>query len=152
MLLTFESEAINGKIPYVIPRQTMLIDIYIAALEKSEHKAEWNAFSRYLKTVSGAEDPRPERLPPGQQAGDQRVPEQVPGPRRRDQITSKVIGGWRAVDKKWFDPNEEHHAADRESLGVPTGLAPSPRRRGSRRRPAPQGEGLDGPLPQSASS
>ena len=40
VLLTFESEAINGKIPYVIPRQTMLIDIYIAALEKSQNKDE----------------------------------------------------------------------------------------------------------------
>ena len=28
----------------------MLIDVYIAAIEKSEHKAEWNAFSRFLKT------------------------------------------------------------------------------------------------------
>ena len=50
VLLTFESEAINGKIPYVIPRQTMLIDVYAAGLQKSDHKTEWNLFSRFLKT------------------------------------------------------------------------------------------------------
>ena len=38
VLVTFESEAINGKIPYVIPRQTMLIDIYGAVTQKSQHK------------------------------------------------------------------------------------------------------------------
>ena len=70
VLLTFESEAINGKIPYVIPRQTMLIDIYIAAIEKSQHKAEWNAFSRYLKTYPAQKILAENGYRPGQQAGD----------------------------------------------------------------------------------
>ena len=56
VLLTFESEAINARaagrdIQYVIPRQTMLIDIYSAVTKKSEHKAEVNAFLRYLKSA-----------------------------------------------------------------------------------------------------
>ncbi len=36
-------------------------------------------------------------------------------------ITHKLLGGWRAVDKKWFDPNKSIMQRDRESLGVPTG-------------------------------
>ena len=45
VLLTFESEAINGKIPYVIPRQTMLIDIYTRRSRTSQNKDRANAFS-----------------------------------------------------------------------------------------------------------
>src|SRR5262245_25642475 len=55
VLLTFESEELNARaagrdIQYVIPRQTMLIDVYGAVTKSSEHKSEVNAFLRYLKS------------------------------------------------------------------------------------------------------
>src|SRR5262245_1978441 len=53
VLVTFESEAINGKIPYVIPRQTMLIDIYGAVTKQSKSKEQVNAFLRYVKSYAG---------------------------------------------------------------------------------------------------
>src|SRR5476649_429004 len=54
VLLTYESEAINanlqGKhIAYVIPRQTMLIQLPAAAISKSSNLAKVNEFLRYLR-------------------------------------------------------------------------------------------------------
>ena len=36
-------------------------------------------------------------------------------------ITSPLLGGWRAVDKKWFDPKKSIMQQIEASLGVPTG-------------------------------
>src|SRR4029079_10349780 len=120
VLLTFESEAINGKIPYVIPRQTMLIDVYIAAVTKSEHKAEWNAFSRYLKTYPAQKILAENGYPPAHQTAVFEHPRHRPVNKQalseyrskfpvrpgETTITNKLLGGWRAVDKKWFDPSK----------------------------------------------
>jgi hypothetical protein len=35
-------------------------------------------------------------------------------------ITSPLLGGWRAVDKKWFDPSKSVMQQIEASLGVPT--------------------------------
>jgi sulfate/thiosulfate transport system substrate-binding protein len=121
VLLTFESEALNGKIPFVIPRQTMLIDVYIAALQKSENKEEWNAFSRFLKTY-----PAQKILA---ENGYRPVNKQALGEYRRKfpvragetKITHPLLGGWRAVDKKWFDPKKSIMQQIAASLGNPAG-------------------------------
>ena len=148
VLLTFESEAINGKIPFVIPRQTMLIDVYIAAIEKSEHKAEWNAFSRYLKTYPATEDPGRERLSAGQQAGAHRVPAQVPRPGRRDEDHAPAPRRLARRRQEVVRPEEEHHAADRiVARGAHWRLAPSSRRRASRRPARIAGGGPHRPSP-----
>ena len=68
----------------MIPRQTMLIDIYGAVTKQSQNKDEVNAFLRYLKSYRGPDDPRPERVPPGQQAGVRRRTQELPGPAWRD--------------------------------------------------------------------
>jgi sulfate/thiosulfate transport system substrate-binding protein len=125
VLLTFESEAVNARaagrdIQYVIPRQTMLIDIYAAAMKKSEHPSEVTAFLRYLKS-----EPVQRLLA---QNGYRPVNKKVVAefrkqfPVRPGEITidAKVIGGWRAADKKWFDPNGGIMAAIEKSLGVST--------------------------------
>src|SRR5437762_1267726 len=55
VLLTYESEAINSRlngtdVQYVIPRQTMLIQLPIAVLKSSPNKDLANKFIRYTKT------------------------------------------------------------------------------------------------------
>ena len=35
-------------------------------------------------------------------------------------VTAKVIGGWAAADKKWFDPNNSIMATIEKNLGVST--------------------------------
>ena len=121
VLLTFESEAINGKIPYVIPHQTMLIDIYIAAIEKSEHKAEWNAFSRYLKTYPAQKILAENGYRPVNKQAITEFRSKFPVRAGETKITDKLLGGWRAVDKKWFDPNKSIMQRIEESIGVPSG-------------------------------
>jgi sulfate transport system substrate-binding protein len=121
VLLTFESEAINGKIPFVIPRQTMLIDVYIAALSRSEHKAEWNAFSRYLKTYPAQKILAENGYRPVNRQALTEFRKQFPVRAGETKITDKLLGGWRAVDKKWFDPNRSIMQQIEASLGVRTG-------------------------------
>src|SRR6478736_5004657 len=121
VLLTFESEAINGKIPYVIPRQTMLIDVYIAAAKKSEHKAEWNAFSRYLKTYPAQKILAENGYRPVDKKALTEAGNKYPVRPGQTNITSPLLGGWRAVDKKWFDANNSIMQKIEQSHGVSTG-------------------------------
>ncbi len=121
VLLTFESEAINGKIPYVIPKQTMLIDVYIAALEKSPNKAEWNKFSRFLKTYPAQKILAENGYRPVNKQALKESRKRFPVRAGETKITDKLLGGWRAVDKKWFDPNKSIMQRSEESIGVPTG-------------------------------
>ncbi len=60
MLITYESEAINARlkgqnIQYVIPRQTMLIQLPIAVLKKSPNKDLANKFIQYVKSAPAQE-------------------------------------------------------------------------------------------------
>ena len=118
VLLTFESEAINGRIPFVIPRQTMLIDVYIAAIEKSEHKAEWNAFSRYLKTYPAQKVLAENGYRPVNKQALTESRSKFPVRAGETKITDKLLGGWRVVDKKWFDPK---NSIMQQIIGAPTG-------------------------------
>src|SRR5690349_19288374 len=57
VLITYESEAINSRlngqnIDYVIPRQSMLIELPIAVLKSSQNKDAANQFIRYVKGAS----------------------------------------------------------------------------------------------------
>ena len=121
VLLTFESEAINGKIPYVIPRQTMLIDVYIAGLQNSQHKDEWNAFSRFLKTYPAQKILAENGYRPVNKQALTESRRKFPVRPGETKITSKLLGGWRAVDKKWFDPKRSIMQGIEQSLGVSTG-------------------------------
>jgi sulfate transport system substrate-binding protein len=121
VLLTFESEAINGKIPFVIPRQTMLIDIYIAAIEKSQNKPQWNAFSRYLKTYPAQKILAENGYRPVNKQALTEFRGKFPVRAGETKITSPLLGGWRAVDKKWFDPKSSIMQRIEGGLGVPTG-------------------------------
>ena len=112
VLLTFESEAINGKIPYVIPRQTMLIDIYIAGLQKSEHKTEWNR-SRATSRRTRHRDPRRQRLPPRRQEGARRGRQQVPGTTRPDEDHKPAARRLARRRQEVVRPEQQHHAEDR---------------------------------------
>ena len=105
----------------MIPRQTMLIDIYIAGLQKSQHKAEWNAFSRYLKTYPAQKILAENGYRPVNKQALAECRSKYPVRPGETKITSPLLGGWRAVDKKWFDPNNSIMQQIEQSLGVPTG-------------------------------
>ena len=130
----------------MIPRQTMLIDIYIAALQKSEHKAEWNAFLRFLKTYPAQKILAENGYRPVNKQALTEFRRKFPVRPGETKITNPVIGGWRAVDKKWFDPNKSIMPRSRSRSGSPL-PEPLSRHRGSRRQPCTQGESHVGSLP-----
>ena len=84
----------------------MLIDIYIAGIEKSEHKNEWNAFSRFLKTYPAQKILAENGYRPVNKKALTEFRSKFPVRPGETKITSPLLGGWRAVDKKWFDPNK----------------------------------------------
>jgi len=126
VLLTYESEALtsrlNGQdIQYVIPRQSMLIELPIAAVSSSGNLAKVNQFTRFVKT------PVAQNL--FAQYGFRPVDSKVLAtyrskyPARPGIFTiddPKLFGGWRAADKKWFDQGALMTQIE-QKVGGPTG-------------------------------
>jgi sulfate/thiosulfate-binding protein len=121
VLITYESEAINARlagksIQYVIPRQTMLIELPAAVLKGSPNKDKANQFIRFMKSV------------PAQklfvQYGFRPVNSAVKGdfPSRPGifKIDDKYIGGWRNADKVWFNPKSGRMVKIEQAAGGPT--------------------------------
>jgi sulfate transport system substrate-binding protein len=121
VLVTFESEAINGKIPFVIPRQTMSIDIYGAVTKQSQHKDDVNAFLRFVKSPAGQTILGQNGYRPVNKQVFAQFSKSFPVRPGETTIDNKLLGGWRAVDKKWFDPNNSIMQKIEQSLGVSTG-------------------------------
>jgi sulfate/thiosulfate-binding protein len=110
VLITYESEALASRqagtdIQYVIPRQTMLIELPIAVLKNSSNRDLANKFIRFTKT-DAAQDLFAQY---GWRAVDRKVAakyaEKYPARPGIFRIGEAIFGGWRAVDKKWFAPN-----------------------------------------------
>ena len=120
VLVTFESEAINGKIPYVIPRQTMLIDIYGAVTKQSQHKDEVNAFLRFVKSYAGQSILGQNGYRPVNKKAFADNRKSFPVRPGQTTIDDKLLGGWRKVDAKWFDPSGGIMAEIEKGLGVST--------------------------------
>jgi sulfate transport system substrate-binding protein len=126
VLLTYESEALtsrmNGQdIQYVIPRQTMLIELPIAAVSSSGSLAKVNQFLRFVKSAPaqqlfaqyGFRPVDPKVLA----AYTSKYPTR-PGIFRIDD--AKLFGGWRAADRKWFDEGALMQQIEKK-VGGPTG-------------------------------
>ncbi len=69
--------------------------------------------------LSGPEDPRRVRLPPVNKQAINEFQKQVPGPARQDEDQHTLLGGWRAVDKKWFDPKRASCSGSSRRTGCP---------------------------------
>jgi sulfate/thiosulfate transport system substrate-binding protein len=107
VLITYESEAIAARlkgtnIQYVIPRQTLLIQLPIAVLQKSSNRDLANQFIQFTKetasqVVFGQNGFRPINPAAARQFKS--------FPVRPGQITlaDKTLGGYQAAQKRWFD-------------------------------------------------
>jgi sulfate/thiosulfate transport system substrate-binding protein len=125
VLITYESEAItsrrNGEdIQYVIPRQSMLIELPIAVLKTSSNKDVANRFIRFVKgdtaqTLLAQYGFRPVDRKVAARFGD-RFPSR-PGIFKVD---DRIIGGWRHADRVWFDPNKGRMTQIERAIGGPT--------------------------------
>jgi sulfate/thiosulfate transport system substrate-binding protein len=127
VLITYESEAINARlqgknVQYVIPRQTMLIELPIAVTKNSSNKDEANAFIRFTKGVQA------QRLfaqygfrPVNQQvAREAAVQKEFPARPGIFRVDEKAIGGWRKADRVWFDAKNGRMAKIEQEVGGPT--------------------------------
>jgi sulfate/thiosulfate-binding protein len=125
VLLTFESEAINARaagrnIQYIIPRQTMLIDVYTGVTTKTANKDTANAFLRFLKSPAEQQVLADNGYRPVNKAVAKANANRFPVRPGEITIDNKVIGGWRDANKKWFDPNNSIMARIEKALGVST--------------------------------
>jgi sulfate transport system substrate-binding protein len=127
VLLTYESEAVNARlqgkdIQYVIPRQTMLIQLPIAVLQKSSNFDLANKFIQYVKSTPAQElfvqygfrpvDPKV--------AAEPAAVKEFPSRPGIFKIDAPYIGGWRQADEVWFDPDKGRMAKIEQAVGGPT--------------------------------
>ena len=126
VLLTYENEAIAAKlagqsVQYVIPRSTILIENPIAVTKTSEHKAEAQAFIRFLKTPAAQQAFADRGYRPivksVLEANRKKFPVR-PGQFTIDQLG---LGGWDKVQKGFFDPDKGVMAAIERKVGGATG-------------------------------
>jgi sulfate transport system substrate-binding protein len=107
VLLTYESEALNSRlngidVQYVIPRQTMLIELPIAVLKGSSNKDLANRFVRFTKTDGPQDLLAQYGFRPVNPKIAKKYAAKYPSRPGIFRIGEKIFGGWRAVDRKWF--------------------------------------------------
>src|SRR6266513_5363564 len=125
VLLTYESEALNSRlngqnIQYVIPRQTMLIELPIAVLKSSSTKDKANQFIRFVKGDTAQDLFAQYGFRPVNQRVAKRYADKYPARPGIFKIDDKIIGGWRTADRIWFDPNKGRMVAIEHAVGGPT--------------------------------
>jgi sulfate/thiosulfate-binding protein len=125
VLLTYESEAVAAQqagqnIGYLVPSQTMLIELPIAPIKTSSNLAAANKFIVFTKTA-----PAQDLLA---QYGYRSVLKSVARKYRSKfptralvRIGDPLFGGWRKVDKRWFDPQNGLMVGIEKAIGGPTG-------------------------------
>ncbi len=122
VLLTYESEALASRaagqdIQYVIPRQTMLIQLPIAVLKGSSNKDTAQKFIRFTKGAVAQDLFAQNGFRPVDPAIAKKYASKYPARPGVFTIDDKTIGGWRAADKKWFDPNNGLMAQIERAVG-----------------------------------
>jgi sulfate transport system substrate-binding protein len=105
-VITYESEAIAAtlkgtQVEYVIPRQTLLIQLPIAVLQNSPNKDLANKFVQFLKNESSQQVFGQNGFRPVNPV----AAKKFKFPVRPGQITlaDKTLGGYAAAQKRWFD-------------------------------------------------
>jgi sulfate/thiosulfate transport system substrate-binding protein len=126
VLITYESEALNARmqgknLQYVIPRQTMLIQLPAVAISKSKNLDKVDEFLRYLKSVPAQQlfakyGFRP--VNPGV-ADEASVKKEFPARPGIFKIDDRYLGGWRNVDKVWFAAGTGRMVKIEQAVGGP---------------------------------
>jgi sulfate/thiosulfate transport system substrate-binding protein len=122
VLLTYESEALASRaagqdVQYVIPRQTMLIELPIAVAKESANKDVAQKFIRFSKSDAAQELFAQNGFRPVSPAILKKYASRYPARPGVFTIDDKTIGGWRAADKRWFEPNHGLMAGIEKSIG-----------------------------------
>jgi sulfate/thiosulfate-binding protein len=120
VFITYENEARLAKLQYVIPRQTLLIEAPIAVIKNSENREAANTFIRFTKTAAAQRIFAEYGFRPLLPSVYQEFIKQYPRRPGIFKITDRYIGGWNAVDKRWFDPDKGIWVGIAKRAGVGT--------------------------------
>jgi len=125
VLLTYESEAQAARqtgqnIQYVIPRQTMLIELPIAVLKSAQNKDVANKFIRFVKGTVAQDLFAQYGFRPVDRKVAAKYADKFPARPGVFKIDDKYIGGWRNADKVWFDPSKGRMVKIEQAVGGPT--------------------------------
>src|SRR6266508_986157 len=122
VLLTYENEAIAAqlagqKIPYVIPRSTILIENPIAVLENSKNKATAQAFIRFLKAPAAQQIFADRGFRPIVKSVFAANKKKFPSRPGLFTINQLGLGGWARMKKEFFDPDKGVMAGIEKKVG-----------------------------------
>ena len=125
VLITYESEAFaarqNGQdIQYVIPRQSMLIELPIAVTKTSSNTAKVNQFIRYVKGDTAQNLFAQYGFRPVVKSVLAKYANKYPARPGIFKVDDSYIGGWRNADKVWFDPNKGRMVKIEQAVGGPS--------------------------------
>jgi sulfate transport system substrate-binding protein len=126
VLLAYENEALfaqsrGQKLPFVIPRSTILIENPIAVVKTSEHKQEANAFLRFLRTPAAQRTFAENGYRPVSRSVAREFVEKFPKRPGQFTIDQLGLGGWDKVQKRFFDPRTGIMARIERQVGGVTG-------------------------------
>ena len=126
VLLAYENEALFAKsrgqdLPFVIPRSTILIENPVAVLKGSEHKQEANAFLRYLRTADAQRIFAEDGYRPVNKAVARQFTSKFPPRPGQFTIDELGLGGWKSVQKRFFDSRNGIMARIERQVGGTTG-------------------------------
>ena len=121
-LAALVSRAAGTDIQYVIPRQTMLIQLPIAVLQKSSNLDLANRFIQYVKSKPSQELFVQYGFRPVSPtvAKEPAAVKEFPARPGIFKVDDRIIGGWRQADRVWFDPNDGRMAKIERAVGGPT--------------------------------
>jgi sulfate/thiosulfate-binding protein len=125
VLLSYESEAIAARlagqnIQYLVPHQTMLIELPIAVTKSSQNRDKAIEFVRFTKTAA-AQDLLAQY---GFRAVNPKIAKKYRSmypTRSLVRISDPMFGGWRAAQKRWFDPKNGLMVGIEKNVGGPAG-------------------------------
>jgi sulfate transport system substrate-binding protein len=125
VLLTYESEAIAAQqagqnIGYLVPSQTMLVELPIAPVKSSSNLALANRFIAFTKTAPAQDLLAQYGYRPTLKSVARKYRSKFPT-RALNRIGDPLFGGWRKVDKRWFDPRSGLMVGIEKAVGGPTG-------------------------------
>ncbi len=122
VLLAYENEALFAQsrgqnLPFVIPRSTILIENPIAVLKTSDHKAEANAFLRFLRTPAAQRTFAENGYRPVSKAVARAFAKKFPARPGQFTIEQLGLGGWAKVQRRFFDPKSGIMARIEQQVG-----------------------------------
>jgi sulfate/thiosulfate-binding protein len=126
VFLAYENEALFARsqgqdLQFVIPKQTILIENPIAVVKSSENKEQANQFLRYLRTPAAQQIFADNGYRPVVKSVLQRNRKKFPVRPGEFTIDQLGLGGWDAVQKRFFDPKSGIMARIERQVGGVTG-------------------------------